>query len=174
VVLATGSIPTAPPVEGIDNPMVVPFTGAFDQTLDNRKNTVVVGGGATGCEVALHLAQNGCAAIIVEMLPKIGTNLESITRKVLLKELHENEVTIMTECRLLRIEERGVTLVDKDGQEKTLEVDCVVIAVGTRPDVGLFDRVKSLGYEVHRIGDCLEPRSAKAAIFEGAVLGRSI
>lgn len=174
VILATGSIPTAPPVEGIDNPMVVPFTGAFDRTLDNRKNAVVVGGGATGCEVALHLAQNGCAATIIEMLPKVGTNLESITRKVLLKELLENDVTIMTECKLSRIEDGGVTLIDKDGKEKTLDADCVVIAVGTRPDVGLFDLVKSLGYEVHRIGDCLEPRSAKAAISEGAVLGRSI
>ena len=34
--------------------------------------------------------------------------------------------------------------------------------------------IKSLGYEVHQIGDCVEPRNAQSAIYEGTVLGRLI
>jgi hypothetical protein len=49
-----------------------------------------------------------------------------------------------------------------------------VITIGNRPDNKLYDQIKSLGYEIHKIGDCLEPRSAKSAIYEGAVLGRAI
>jgi len=49
-----------------------------------------------------------------------------------------------------------------------------VIAIGSKPHNGLYDQIKSLGYEVYQIGDCVEARSAKAALYEGAVLGRSI
>jgi 2,4-dienoyl-CoA reductase (NADPH2) len=49
-----------------------------------------------------------------------------------------------------------------------------LIAVGTRPNNWLYDKIKSMGIEIHQIGDCLEPRSAKDAIYESAVLGRKI
>jgi len=80
----------------------------------------------------------------------------------------------MVNCRLLRVEDTGVVVLENDGREVFLEAELVVIATGLHPDGLLFDQIKSLGYEVHQIGDCLEPRNAKAAIYDGAVLGRSI
>jgi len=47
-------------------------------------------------------------------------------------------------------------------------------AIGYQSDNRLYDQIKSFGYEIHRIGDCLEARSAKEAIYEGMVLGCSI
>ena len=58
--------------------------------------------------------------------------------------------------------------------EILIEAERVILATGTRPCNHLYQKAKSLGYEIHRIGDCLEARNAKAAIYEGAVLGRSI
>jgi hypothetical protein len=49
-----------------------------------------------------------------------------------------------------------------------------VIAIGTKPDTKLYDKIKPLGYKIYQIGDCLEPRSAKDAIYDSAVLGRRI
>ena len=49
-----------------------------------------------------------------------------------------------------------------------------MVAIGIRPDKRLFEEIKELGYENHLIGDCLEPRTAKEALYESAVLGRSI
>jgi hypothetical protein len=80
----------------------------------------------------------------------------------------------MTEFKLSKVEENGVHVVGKGGEEQFLEAERVVLAIGNRPDNRLYDQIKSLGYEIHQIGDCLEPRSAKSAIYEGAVLGRSI
>ena len=37
-----------------------------------------------------------------------------------------------------------------------------------------LDQIKALGIPTFQIGDCLEPRSAKAAIYEAAVIGRAI
>ena len=174
VIVATGSLPTSPPVKGLDKDIVVPFEKVLNGDHPSRKKTVVVGGGATGSEVALHLAQKGCLVTIVEMLPKIGKAVESITRKVLLKELKANHVETFTECRLSRVEANGVVVIDAGEQERFIEAERVIIAIGNRPDNKLFDQLKPLKCEVHQIGDCLEPRSAKAAIYEGAVLGRSI
>ena len=174
VILATGSSPSVPPVEGIDKPIVALYPEALNTNNFRNLKVVIIGGGATGSEVALHLTDQDCNVTIVEMLPKIGAQLESMTRKVLLKRLKSRGVRILTETSLKRVEDRGVVVVDKQGNETFLDADRVVVAIGTRPDNALYDQIKSKGYEIHRIGDCLEPRSAKAAIYEGAVLGRSI
>jgi len=173
VILATGSSPSIPQVEGINKPIVALYPEALNTDDFKNLKVVIIGGGATGSEVALHLAEQDCDVTIVEMLPKIGAQLESMTRKVLLKRLKDHGVKILTETGLKRVEDHGV-VVDKQGNETFLEADRVVVAIGTRPDNTLYDQIKSEGYEVHRIGDCLEPRSAKAAIYEGAVLGRAI
>lgn len=174
VILATGSVPLLPEIAGIDKPLVVPFTDVLDSGPCTPLKTVVVGGGPTGCEVSLHLAEQGSDVTILEMLPKIGNRLETVTRRVLLKELQAKGVRWHTECTLLRIEDGGVVIAEPDGNQSSLEAQRVVIAIGSRPDNRLLDEIRALGYEVHQIGDCLEPRSAKAAVHEGAVLGRKI
>ena len=174
VIVATGSLPSLPPIEGLDKDIVIPFAEVLNGDLPAQRKTVVIGGGPTGCEVAHHLSQNGCQVIIVEMLPKIGKPLESITKKVLLKQLHTNNVKILTECRLSSVKDNGVVVTGKDGKERFIEAERVIITIGNRPDSRLYDQITPLGYETHQIGDCLEPRSAKAAIYEGAVLGRAI
>jgi len=173
VILATGSVPVLPPVDGIDKPIVIPITTALDHHTIGRK-TVVIGGGAIGCEVALHLSEKGCQVSIVEMLPKIGAQLESMTKKLLIKKIMDNGVKVHTGFKLSRVVDNGVAVEDRNAEERFIEADAVVIAVGSRPDDRLYLQIKDLGYEIHQIGDCLEPRSAKSAIYEGAVLGRSI
>jgi len=173
VILATGSIPALPPVEGIDKPIVIPVNSALNDHSQIGEKTVVIGGGAIGCEVALHLAENGRQVTIVEMLPKIGAQLESMTKKLLIRKLRGYGVRIKTGFKLSRVEDNGAIVTDgKD--DVFIEGDAVIIAVGSRPDDSLYRQIRTLGYEIHQIGDCLEPRSAKAAIYEGGVLGRSI
>ncbi|RLB37431.1 MAG: NADH:flavin oxidoreductase, partial [Deltaproteobacteria bacterium] len=173
VILATGSSPSVPPVEGIDKPIVALYPEALNTGNFRDLKVVMIGGGATGSEVALHLADQGCSVTIVEVLPKVGLQLESMTRKVLLQRLKSRGVRILTETKLQQVKDNGVIVVGKEGKEAFLEADRVVVAIGTKPDNLLYEQIKSKGYEIHRIGDCLEPRSAKAAIYEGAVLGRS-
>jgi len=83
VILATGATPMLPNVPGIDRPIVAGLLEVLNGEPPKNRRAVVIGGGATGCEVAHHLAEHGSSVTIVEQLPKIALNLESITRKVL-------------------------------------------------------------------------------------------
>ncbi|MFO7599014.1 MAG: FAD-dependent oxidoreductase, partial [Candidatus Desulfacyla sp.] len=95
-------------------------------------------------------------------------------KKLLIKKIMDNGVKVHTGFKLSRVLDNGVVVEDRNAEERFIEADAVVIAVGSRPDDRLYLQIKDLGYEIHQIGDCLEPRSAKSAIYEGAVLGRSI
>jgi 2,4-dienoyl-CoA reductase-like NADH-dependent reductase (Old Yellow Enzyme family)/thioredoxin reductase len=174
VVLATGSLPLLPSVEGIDNDIVLTYEDVLIGGSPPFKNVVVIGGGPTGLELALHLAEYGCKTTVVEMLPKIGRGLEAMTKKIILKQLKKHNTTILSDTRLIKIEENGVIVASKGRPPQFIETDKVVIAIGTRPDTRLYDKIKSLGYKLYQIGDCLEPRNAKEAIYESAVLGRRL
>jgi pyruvate/2-oxoglutarate dehydrogenase complex dihydrolipoamide dehydrogenase (E3) component len=174
VVLATGSLPAIPPVDGIDSSIVMTYEDVLNEAPPSFKQAVIIGGGPTGLEIALHLAEYGCRVSVVEMLAKIGKGLEAITKKILLGKLKEYDVKIMTKTKLIRVASTGATVALRDGTKQLIEAETVIFATGTRPCNSLYEKVKSLGYETHQIGDCLETRSAKAAIYESAVLGRSL
>ena len=174
VILATGSLPALPAVEGIDKDIVLSFEDVLNGGSFDFKSVVIVGGGPTGLELALHLSEHGISVTVIEMLPQAGKGLEAMTKKIILTRLKENNVAISTDTRLLKIEDNGAVVANRDNQELFIEADKVVIAIGTRPNTRLYDQIKTFGFEIHQIGDCLEPRSAKDAIYESAVLGRRI
>ena len=174
VVLATGSQPALPPVDGINNAIVMTYEDVLNGAPPSFRQAVVIGGGATGLELALYLAENDCHVSVVEMLAKIGRSLESMTKKILLGRLKEHRVSIWNETQLVRIESKGAVVSTGDKREMLIEAEKVILATGNRPQNDLYQKVNSLGYETHLIGDCLETRSAKEAIYESAVLGRKI
>jgi 2,4-dienoyl-CoA reductase-like NADH-dependent reductase (Old Yellow Enzyme family)/thioredoxin reductase len=174
VILATGSKPMLPPVAGIDNESVTTFDVALNGKHQGAQPTVIIGGGATGCEVAYHLSETGSSVTIVEVMPKIGGDLEAITKKILIRKLKENDVRILTEHRLLRVDKDGAVVAGVDEIERKIAADRVVVAIGIHPEDTIHQKIRDLGYETHVIGDCLQPRSAKAAIYEGAKLGCTI
>src|SRR6476646_1747470 len=69
-IVATGSFPLRPPIEGIDSPRCVDSTGLLAQTEVPRR-LVVLGGGIIGCEFASIFRRFGSEVSIVEMLPQL-------------------------------------------------------------------------------------------------------
>ena len=77
-------------------------------------------------------------------------------------------------CTLPQLNKYALYACVRHKKKTSIETQRVIIAIGYQSDNRLYDQIKSFGYEIHRIGDCLEARNAKEAIYEGMVLGCSI
>ena len=96
VVLACGADPLVPPIPGIDGDAVVDAQDLlYDRVaVPDGGRVVIVGGSATGCETAELLVERGIDATIVEMARSIGSGIEGITRRKLVRALRDDERAI--------------------------------------------------------------------------------
>jgi len=173
VILATGARPIVPPFVR-EGPTVQTYVTALNGASELPQEVVVLGGGSIGCELAIHLAQMGHRVTIMEMRDAIGMEHEAMTRKLIFQEIRSLGVRVMTGCEIKGLERHEVYFTGRDGKEATLRAELFVLALGTRPEDALFEPLKRAGVEVHKIGDCVQPRSIKEAIYEGSLIARSL
>ncbi|MCS7139588.1 MAG: FAD-dependent oxidoreductase [Candidatus Nezhaarchaeota archaeon] len=171
VIIATGASPLIPKIPGIENAVT-----AFDILAEKKKageRVVIIGGGGVGCYVAAKLVNDGKKVTIVEMLPKIGGDLGISTRWTILLYLRERGVEMLTNTKAVEIKSDAV-VVEQDGMVKRIPCNTVVVAVGTRSNDGLYDKLRGRVKEIHKIGDCVTPRKALDATREAAELALKI
>ncbi|WP_462328051.1 FAD-dependent oxidoreductase [Desulfobaculum sp.] len=184
LVLATGSTPFVPPVEGKDLPGVVSIANMHKAIfLKDRiasgsiDSAVVVGGGAIGLEMAEALtALWGVKTTLVEMcdhvLPQaMGPDLAGL----LTNHMVENDVDVQCNTCVKRIigDENGVTAVETD--KGTVECQLVIFGAGARPNTALAQRaglsvgpfggllvdgrMRTSDSNIYAGGDCVEVRN---------------
>jgi NADPH-dependent 2,4-dienoyl-CoA reductase/sulfur reductase-like enzyme len=162
VILATGARPIAPRIDGLDDPATGEEILAGVREAGPR--VLVLGGGLVGIEVAEWLARRGRDVTVVEALEDIARDMEPVTRKLTLKRLEGQSVTIVTSTVLERMV-GGHAVVVTDGEERTLgKFDTVVVAVGVRPRDSLKADLEKKGIEVHVVGDADRPGQVVDAV----------
>src|ERR671939_1973826 len=109
-IVATGSFPLRPPIEGIDSARCVDSTGLLSQTEVPRR-LVVLGGGIIGCEFASILQRFGSEVTIVEMLPRLLPMEDEDVSKELAKQFKRRGIEVHLETQCDKIEERDEGLV---------------------------------------------------------------
>jgi 2-enoate reductase len=177
VIIATGSVWCIPDLPGIDRKEV---TTASDLLLGKKKAkdiVVVIGGGHTGCETALWLAQQGKKVTIVEMLDGLmqaGIPIYRANRMMLLDLLKFHKVNILTGTTLLEVGDAGVTLVNKHFNRNTLKAGTVVLATGLKPAETPLYSLIGKAPNVHIIGDAKQPRNIMGAIWDAYEVAKNI
>jgi dihydrolipoamide dehydrogenase len=156
-IVATGSSPLRPPIEGIDSERCVDSTGLLAQTEVPRR-IVILGGGIIGCEFASALARFGSEVTIVEMLPKLIPLEDEDASKELAKQFKKRGIELNMETTCDKVEDTGDGLrVHFGGQTK--ECDLMLVATGRGPnveglgleDIGVeFDPKKGIAADEHR------------------------
>jgi len=68
----------------------------------------------------------------------------------------------------------SLVITTKEGEEKTIEVNTIVIAAGGKANSELFQELKGRVPEIYCVGDCVEPRNIMEATTEGFNIGRTI
>jgi dihydrolipoamide dehydrogenase len=157
-VVATGSSPLRPPIDGLDSPRCVDSTGLLAQTEVPRR-LVVLGGGIIGCEFASIFQRFGTEVTIVEMLPTLIPMEDADAAKELQKAFKRRGIALQLEKQCTGVEDTGSGLVVHFGEGETVECDLMLVSVGRSPNVegiGLeaagvqFDPRKGVATDEHR------------------------
>ncbi len=172
IIVGTGAHPLLPAVPGLEARQVVDVLD-FHLGAPIGRRIVVCGGGLSGADAALEMAENGHEVLIVEMLPDIARDMLPVNRISLLKLLSEHGVRVLTSHRVKAVTPAGVVAEGPDG-EVTLEADSVVAAFGVRPADELASALAGRGVQVDVVGDCVEPRKVGDAIREGFLAGLTV
>jgi nitrite reductase (NADH) large subunit len=179
VIIATGSRPFVPPIDG--------FTGAggfLFRTLDESARiadyakscakAVVIGGGLLGLEAARGLMTHGVQVTVIEAAPWLmKLQLDAEAGQVLQSTMEAMGVSVLCgkiSQQIVRHDGRIKKILFQDGSE--IETDMVVISTGIRPiteiakasglDVGrgitCNDQMQTSDSLIFALGECVEHR----------------
>ena len=156
VVIATGSSVTPLPGVEVDNDkgIIVDSTGALALT-QVPQHLVVIGGGVIGLELGSVWSRLGAKVTVVEFLDALLPGMDGDIRKEAAKIFKKQGFDIKLGTKVTGASVKGdkatLTLEPaKGGEAQTLEADCVLVAIGRRPNVD--------GLGIDRIGLSLNAR----------------
>ena len=160
VIIATGARANTIPVPGKELGIQ-----AVDYLMGRKsvgENVVVVGGGLTGCEIAYDLYLQGKKPTIVEMQNDLicGAGICLANSSYLRDFFKTNQVPVLLETGLKKIEKGSVVVAAKDGTETTIPADSVILSVGYRPAP-----LAAKSAHVHVIGDAAKVGNLRTAIW---------
>lgn len=129
---------------------------------DVGENPIIIGGGLTGCEIAYELSLQGKKPTIVEMKNDLiavkGVCLANSSYLRDYFELHHTPVYLQTKVK--SINDKGITIVDKDGKESEIQGSKVILSIGYE-SAPLFKESK----HIHLVGDCNEVGNLRTVIW---------
>jgi dihydrolipoamide dehydrogenase len=170
-IIATGSFPLRPPIEGLDSERCVDSTGLLAQD-EVPERLVVLGGGIIGCEFASIFSRFGSEVTVIEMLPSLIPLEDADASKELAKQFKKRGIALHLEKQCTKVEDDGSQLTVHFGDGETVQADLMLVSVGRGPTVeglGLesigveFDKRKGIAADEHRrttvphiyaVGDC--------------------
>lgn len=176
VVVATGSTPAVPPIDGLE--AAAPLTNETVFTLATApRRLVVLGGGAIGCELAQAYARLGVAVTVLEAQPRLLSREEPEAAAVIVEALRADGVEVRLGVAVDAVERRpdGTRGVHVGGD--VVVADQVLVAAGRRPTTGGFG-LEAAGVAVdesgHIVVDDTMATSVPGVFAAGDVTGRML
>ncbi|MXO67891.1 dihydrolipoyl dehydrogenase [Altererythrobacter marinus] len=169
VVIATGSSVTPLPGVEVDNAkgVVVDSTGALELPKVPKK-MVVIGGGVIGLELGSVWRRLGADVTVVEFLDQLLPGMDGDVRKEAGKIFKKQGMELKLSHKVTGCEVKGkkATLTvepSQGGDAETIEADCVLVAIGRRPNTeGLG--LDAIGLETNERGQVETDHAFRTAV----------
>jgi dihydrolipoamide dehydrogenase len=142
LLIATGSLPSLPPIPGLKEALARGFALTSRELLDLKQapeRLCVIGGGAIGLEFASYFCSIGVNVTVVEMLDHVAGENDRELVSILKSELEKRGIAFELEARVTALEENGVRFEQK-GESRLIEAGKVLVSIGRRAntaDAGL-------------------------------------
>lgn len=141
IILATGSRPAVPPIQGIEDAAYFTSDTIFD-IEEIPDSMVIIGGGIIGVELACIFASLNVPVSIVEMSGRIVPSEEPEASKALAKALKKKGISMLTGTKVVNIEQQEngqlVHVETENGKKEALEAGVILMAVGRAPNTAAF------------------------------------
>lgn len=178
LLLATGSIPFIPPMEGAGKKGVFTFrnlddTRALLEAAHSRQKAVVIGGGLLGLEAARGLQVQGCEVTVVQLQDTLmNVQLDLTAGRYLKDEMERLGVRVLLGRSTKALLGNGSVEAVQFAEGDAIEAGLVVIAAGIRPNVELGrkaglhinrgivvnDNMETSDPSIFAVGECAEHR----------------
>lgn len=137
VILATGSVPRDLPFLRADGAKILNSDHVLRST-SVPASMLVIGSGAVGSEFASCYARYGTKTVLVEVLPRLLPVEDEEVSKEIERSFKRKGIECWTKTAVEAVAENAdgtlrVAAVTGDGQERTWDVEKVLLAVGRRP-----------------------------------------
>ncbi len=169
VVIATGSSVTPLPGVEVDNDkgIIVDSTGAL-ALAKVPQHLVVIGGGVIGLELGSVWRRLGAKVTVVEFLDQLLPGMDGDVRKEAAKIFRKQgmELRLSTKVTSAAVKGKKATLTlepSAGGSAETLEADCVLVAIGRRPNVDGLG-LDAIGLEPNKRGQIETDHSFRTKI----------
>ncbi|TXJ21561.1 dihydrolipoyl dehydrogenase [Brachyspira aalborgi] len=171
IIIASGSIPAIPPIEGINNnPHCIDSTGILSLNKI-PKSLIVIGGGVIGIEFACAFNRFGTKVTVIEALPKILPLMDGELSEQLKIYLEYSGIKILTDTKVKKINGEKVE-VESKGKIDIFDAENILVAVGRiantkdlnlnaagikndRGKIKVNEKMETNLKNVYAIGDCL-------------------
>jgi 2,4-dienoyl-CoA reductase-like NADH-dependent reductase (Old Yellow Enzyme family)/thioredoxin reductase len=176
VVLATGSVPKIPQIEGLfDTEMEIHGLVDVlkgDSLLGDR--VIVLGGDQAGLEVADFLAEKGKKIVVLHQEEHFATEMPANDRTYLRERLKRPSVQLYKNVVIKQFLPKGLIFRSGDKEISVNDIEDLVISNGMRYFRKAKDLFEDRHVEFHIIGDAKSPRNLLYSQTEADELGRSI
>ncbi|MCR4856437.1 MAG: FAD-dependent oxidoreductase [Erysipelotrichaceae bacterium] len=153
LILALGADPVILDVRGKEDEKVLDCIEAYRQMDQIGHDVVIIGGGSIGCELGLELARKGRNVSVVARRT-ILRNLNDIMKASLKLQMKQCEdLHVYTYTNVKEITKEGVIVSDRDGKERLIKADTVVMAVGMKSRIDEANSFYGIVQDTNVIGD---------------------
>lgn len=138
IIIATGSVPSVPPIPGIDNPNVINSTQALNLN-ELPKKLAVIGGGVIGMEFAYVFANFGVDVTVIEFLNECLAGCDADVCEENCKNAAGKGIKLYTTAKVEEIlkgeNNECIVRFAQGSSTKYVSTDMVLLAVGRTPFV---------------------------------------
>ena len=171
-VVATGSHPVAPPINGLEGVSYYTNETIFDLN-EKPQHLIIIGGGPIGIEMAQAHRRLGCDVTVLEAFAIMGRDDPDLVGRLMTKMTDEG-IRLIEQARITSITQNGARIMIDISDGESIEGTHLLVAAGRRPNIDTLNlEAASISYDARGIQTDNRLRSSNKRVYAiGDVAGR--
>ena len=171
-VVATGSHPVAPPINGLEGVSYYTNETIFDLN-EKPQHLIIIGGGPIGIEMAQAHRRLGCDVTVLEASAIMGRDDPDLVGRLMTKMTDEG-IQLIEQARITSITQNGARIMIDISDGESIEGTHLLVAAGRRPNIDTLNlEAANISYDARGIQTDNRLRSSNKRVYAiGDVAGR--